>query len=147
MSLFLRGLLVGFSIAAPVGPIGLLCIRRSLADGRAIGLATGLGAATADACYGAVAAFGLSAVSRGLLAQRLWLQLAGGALLIALGVRTALASPAALRCPGSTAFPARCSARSAFPPSSPDDFNSSVAENQKGPLLGAGPSFTALGDG
>ena len=59
----LRGLVIGFSIAAPVGPIGVLCIRRTLADGRAIGLAVGLGAAAADAVYGAVAGFGLTAVS------------------------------------------------------------------------------------
>jgi threonine/homoserine/homoserine lactone efflux protein len=60
---FLRGLVIGFSLAAPVGPIGLLCIRRSLAEGRHVGFVTGLGAATADASYGAIAAFGLTAVS------------------------------------------------------------------------------------
>ena len=56
----LKGLAIGFSIAAPVGPIGVLCIRRSLSEGRQVGLATGLGAATADAIYGCVAAFGLT---------------------------------------------------------------------------------------
>ena len=72
---FLKGLAIGFSIAAPVGPIGLLCIRRSLADGLLIGLATGLGAATADAAYGCVAGFGLTAVSKqpGDLGLALWL--------------------------------------------------------------------------
>ena len=53
---FTRGLAIGFSIAAPVGPIGLLCIRRTLADGRLVGFVSGLGAATADAIYGVVAA-------------------------------------------------------------------------------------------
>jgi threonine/homoserine/homoserine lactone efflux protein len=83
-----KGAVIGFSLAAPVGPIGLLCIRRSLADGRIVGLFTGLGAATADATYGAVAAFGLTAVSGFLVAQRVWLGLFGGAFLCYLGVRT-----------------------------------------------------------
>jgi threonine/homoserine/homoserine lactone efflux protein len=91
---FLRGLVVGFSIAAPVGPIGVLCIRRTLAQGRVVGLVTGLGAATADATYGAVAAFGLTVVSSFLLAQRGWLQAIGGAFLLYLGARTWLAPPA-----------------------------------------------------
>ncbi len=84
---------MGFSIAAPVGPIGLLCIRRTLADGRAAGFASGLGAATADGLYGAVAAFGLTIISNVLIEQRLWLRLLGGAFLCYLGVRTFLAKP------------------------------------------------------
>jgi threonine/homoserine/homoserine lactone efflux protein len=91
----LKGLLIGFSIAAPVGPIGVLCIRRSLVDGRLVGFVTGLGAATADAVYGAVAAFGLTAISGFLVGQKLWLGLIGGAFLCYLGVRTFLASPPA----------------------------------------------------
>ena len=75
---FLRGLAIGFGIAAPVGPIGILCIRRTLADGRAVGFASGLGAATADAMYGAVAAFGLTLVSSALVDRRRWLQAVGG---------------------------------------------------------------------
>jgi threonine/homoserine/homoserine lactone efflux protein len=90
----LRGLLIGFSIAAPVGPIGVLCIRRTLADGRATGLAVGLGAATADAVYGAIAGFGLTAVSSLLVRQQGVLRLVGGLFLCYLGVRTFLASPA-----------------------------------------------------
>src|SRR5512147_388934 len=92
--LFFRGLLVGFSIAAPVGPIGVLCIRRTLADGRAIGLATGLGAA-ADGVYGAVAGFGITAVADVLVGQQRWLQLGGGAFLLYLGVRAMRARPPA----------------------------------------------------
>jgi len=95
LSTFLRGLAIGLSIAAPVGPIGVLCIRRTLADGRAIGFASGLGAATADGFYGAVAAFGLSLVTNALVNQRLWLQAVGGIFLCYLGVRTWLAVPAA----------------------------------------------------
>lgn len=89
----LRGLALGFSVAAPVGPIGLLCIRRTLAEGRARGLATGLGAATADACYGAVAAFGLSAISGLLLAGQGPLRLLGGLFLCYLGYRTTHTPP------------------------------------------------------
>jgi threonine/homoserine/homoserine lactone efflux protein len=94
VSFFLRGLVIGFSIAAPVGPIGVLCIRRTLADGRAAGLASGLGAATADALYGCVAGFGLTLISNFFVKQRFWLQLVGGLFLLWLGVRTLLAAPA-----------------------------------------------------
>jgi len=93
LATFLRGLIIGLSIAAPVGPIGVLCIRRTLADGRAIGFASGLGAATADAVYGAVAAFGLSLVTNALVEQRVWLQAGGGVFLCYLGVRTWRAVP------------------------------------------------------
>ena len=95
LSTFLRGLVIGLSIAAPVGPISVLCIRRTLADGRAIGFASGLGAAAADGLYGAVAAFGLSLVTNALVDQRRWLQAVGGLFLCYLGVRTWLAVPAA----------------------------------------------------
>ena len=85
---------IGFAIAAPVGPIGVLCIRRSLSEGWAIGLATGLGAATADALYGAVAGFGLTAVSTFMVGQRAWLSLIGGGFLCYLGARTFVSQPA-----------------------------------------------------
>ena len=90
----LRGLLIGFSIAAPVGPIGVLCIRRTLADGRVTGLAVGLGATAAAAVYGAIAGFGLTAVSSLLVRQQGLLRLVGGLFLCYLGVRTFMASPA-----------------------------------------------------
>lgn len=94
MHLLLRGIVIGFAIAAPVGPIGALCIRRTLADGRSVGLASGLGAATADAIYGAIAAFGLTAVSAFLVGHQLWLGLIGGIFLLYLGVTTFVARPA-----------------------------------------------------
>ncbi len=94
IAFLLRGLVIGFSIAAPVGPIGVLCIRRTLAEGRAVGLACGLGAATADAIYGSMAGFGLTFVAGFLIDQRAWLSLAGGAFLCYLGVKTFLAIPA-----------------------------------------------------
>lgn len=93
MGFFIEGMVIGLAIAAPVGPIGVLCIRRTLAEGRLSGLVSGLGAATADAAYGAVAALGLTAVTDLLAGGESWLRLAGGAFLVFLGVRTFLARP------------------------------------------------------
>ena len=92
--LFVRGLVVGLAVAVPVGPIGVLCIRRTLADGRLAGLATGLGAATVDAFYGGIAAFGVTALSGVLLSQQVWIRLIGGLFLCYLGVKTIAAAPA-----------------------------------------------------
>jgi threonine/homoserine/homoserine lactone efflux protein len=94
VGLFVRGMVIGFSIAAPVGPIGVLCIRRTLAAGRLAGLVSGLGAATADAVYGCTAAFGLTFVSGLLVSQQAWLRLVGGVFLCYLGLRTFSARPA-----------------------------------------------------
>ncbi|MEX2649082.1 MAG: LysE family translocator [Alphaproteobacteria bacterium] len=85
---FLRGLIVGVSIAATVGPIWILTMRRTLEHGFAAGLACGMGAAVADGIYGAVAAFGLGAALALVDALAPWLALAGGAFLIVLGLRT-----------------------------------------------------------
>ena len=95
MSFFVKGVVIGFSIAAPVGPIGVLCIRRTLASGPAAGVVSGLGAAVADAVYGCIAGFGLTFISTFLVSQRMWLQLFGGVFLCWLGVRTFLAVPSA----------------------------------------------------
>jgi threonine/homoserine/homoserine lactone efflux protein len=94
ISFLLKGFIIGFSIAAPVGPIGVLCIRRTLTDGRASGLASGLGAATADALYGCLAGFGLTAISNFLTAQQVWLHAIGGMFLCYLGLKTFLSQPA-----------------------------------------------------
>ncbi len=94
ISLFLRGLIIGFSIAAPVGPIGVLCIRRTLSAGQASGLVSGLGAATADAFYGSVAGFGLTFISSFLVNQKMGLALFGGLFLLYLGIKTLLSKPA-----------------------------------------------------
>ena len=93
MDVFFRGLIIGFSIAAPVGPIGVLCIRRTLADGRLTGFLSGMGAASADMFYGAVAAFGLTAVQDLLLGQSNWLRILGGAFLLYLGFKTFFSKP------------------------------------------------------
>lgn len=91
--LFFKGLVIGFSIAAPVGPIGVLCIRRTLAGGRLFGFVSGMGAATADSVYGAIAAFGLTALTDLLIAGQVWLRLVGGGFLVFLGIRTFFARP------------------------------------------------------
>jgi threonine/homoserine/homoserine lactone efflux protein len=89
-----RGVVLGLAIAAPVGPIGLLCIQRTLNGGQWLGLISGLGAATADAIYGCVAGFGLTLIAAFLVNQRFWLSGLGGLFLLYLGVRTFLAQPA-----------------------------------------------------
>lgn len=93
-SFLIKGIIIGFSIAAPVGPIGVLCIRRTLADGRVSGLVSGLGAAVADAVYGCIAGFGLTFVSGFLIGGQAWLRIVGGVFLCFLGIRTFLSGPA-----------------------------------------------------
>ena len=92
-ALAVRGLILGFTIAAAVGPISLLVIRRTLAEGRIVGLASGLGVATADATYGAIAAFGLGAIAEVLVGARPILGQAGGIFLLWLAWKTARATP------------------------------------------------------
>ncbi len=94
INFFLKGLLIGFSIAAPAGPIGVLCTRRTLAEGRTSGFFSGLGAATADAVYGSIAGFWLTFVSNFLISQHVWLRLVGGIFLCYLGIKTFLDKPA-----------------------------------------------------
>ena len=91
--LFARGLILGFTIAAAVGPISLLTIRRTLAHGRTYGLASGMGVALADATYGGIAAFGLTAVTSILVGGRLVLGLVGGLFLLVLAWRTMTSTP------------------------------------------------------
>src|SRR5215216_4537387 len=92
-SLFGRGLVLGLTIAAAVGPISLLTIRRTLAHGRIYGLASGMGVALADSTYGAIAAFGLTAISSVLVTARIVLGLLGGGFLLLLGLRTLTSRP------------------------------------------------------
>ena len=91
MSFFLRSVLVGLSIAAPVGPVGVLCMQRSLGHGRLTGFISGLGAATADAIYASLAAFGLTIVSRFLVEQQALIRLFGGLFLCFLALRSFVA--------------------------------------------------------
>ena len=91
--LALKGLAFGFLLAATVGPMWVLCLRRTLASGALAGLVSGMGIAVADGFYGAVAAFGLTAISGFLLAHAFWIGLAGAAFLLYLGVKTLTAKP------------------------------------------------------
>jgi threonine/homoserine/homoserine lactone efflux protein len=93
MTLFLKGLAFGFLLAATVGPMWVLCLRRTLAFGPLAGIASGMGIALADGLYGAVAAFGLTAISGFLLGHSFWIGLAGAAFLTYLGIRTLAAPP------------------------------------------------------
>lgn len=90
----IKGFIIGFSIAAPVGPIGVLTIKRTLTEGRISGFVTGMGAACADAAYGAVAGFGLIAISSFLMSQDFAIKLVGGLFLVYLGVKSFLSKPA-----------------------------------------------------
>jgi len=94
LTLFLKALIIGFAIAAPVGPIGILCIQRSLNNGFKIGLMTGMGAALADGVYGLIAGFGLTTISSLLVAQQSWIRIIGGVFLIYLGIKIFFTPPA-----------------------------------------------------
>lgn len=98
---FMKGVAIGFSIAAPVGPIGILCIHRTLSDGWSTGMLSGLGAACADMVYGGIAAFGIRAVSEFLLGQQVWIRTVGGLFLIYLGIRTIFSVPSEGEMPSS----------------------------------------------
>ena len=101
MLFLIKGILLGFSIAAPVGPIGVLCIRRTLARGMGNGFMSGLGAATADAIYGFIAVLGISAVAAFLLDYQSYLRFFGGVFLLYLGYTTFKSLPAKVAASGS----------------------------------------------
>lgn len=88
MTPLIKGILLGFSIAAPVGPIGILCIRKTLHQGGSYGFISGLGAATADAIYGSIAALGLTIISQFLIRQTTWINLLGAVFLLYLAYTT-----------------------------------------------------------
>ena len=93
ISFYIRGLLIGLSIAATVGPMSLLCIQRTLNKGQLYGLVSGLGIATADGVYGSIAAFGLTLITNFLIQEQIWIRLIGGIFLIYLGAKTILSKP------------------------------------------------------
>src|SRR5579864_278045 len=94
VSLFARGLVIGLSIAAVVGPMCILCIQRTVSRGQLYGLISGMGIATADAVYGSIAAFGLTVITGFLVSQQGWIRLIGGLFLIYLGLKTIFTRPA-----------------------------------------------------
>lgn len=129
-ALAFRGFILGFTIAAAVGPISLLVVRRTLVEGRIVGLVSGLGVATADATYGAMAAFGLDAVTRVLVDARQVLGVLGGVFLLWLAwatMRSAMADPA--EAPGD-------------PAAAPGD--PAAASSRRGGLAGAYLSIVGL---
>jgi threonine/homoserine/homoserine lactone efflux protein len=91
--MLVKGTGIGFAVAAPVGPIGMLCIRTTLERGRVAGFAAGLGAAVADAIYGMIGVLGVTAISGVIEAQRFWLELGGGVFVIAFGIHLGLTKP------------------------------------------------------
>ena len=95
----MQGLLLGVLVAVPVGPIGMLCIQRTLNHGQGAGLLTGLGAACADAIYGLIAGLGLTAITLWLTASQQWLSLIGALLLMALGLQSLLSQRHKLNAP------------------------------------------------
>ncbi|MEO8429999.1 MAG: LysE family transporter [Acidobacteriota bacterium] len=92
-SIFVKGLIIGFALAAPVGPIAAICVQRTMSRGRLAGFVSGFGSAAADAVYGTAAAFGASFISEFLVAHGTWLQKVGGAILVILGVRLLFTRP------------------------------------------------------
>jgi threonine/homoserine/homoserine lactone efflux protein len=98
LGLFFKGLIIGASVSAPVGPIGLLCINRSLTEGRVRGFVSGLGAATADMLFCIIAGFGFTFVSRFMNEQALLIRLVGAFCLIVLGLRIFVAKPEEKSC-------------------------------------------------
>jgi threonine/homoserine/homoserine lactone efflux protein len=87
MGLFFKGIVVGIIIATPVGPVGTLCVQRTLTEGKVNGFLTGLGAITADVIFGLIAAFGLTVVSNFLIDQQEWIRLLGGIIICLIGIR------------------------------------------------------------
>ena len=93
LEFFIKGAIVSFSIAAPVGPVGILCMRRTLSFGKRSGFVSGLGAATAHIIFASILVSGLALVSDCLIKAHVWLHLMGGAFLIYLGCKTFLSKP------------------------------------------------------
>lgn len=93
-SFLLRGLLIGLSVAATIGPMSVLCIQRTLRRGFLYGLISGMGIATADGLYGCIAGFGLTVIAAFLVSQQTWIRIIGGLFLLYLGVKTLLSKPA-----------------------------------------------------
>src|SRR5579872_5947991 len=93
VSVFVKGLIAGFLIAAPVGPVNVMCVRRTIVHGRLVGIVSGLGAAVADTFFGAIAAFGLGFIHDFLMREKFWFGLAGAAILVIIGLRTMWSKP------------------------------------------------------
>ena len=93
LAFFLKGIVVGVVIAVPVGPVGVMCVRRTIFEGRLAGFVSGLGAATADAVFGIIAGFGLTAISDWLMDYQQWLRVVGGCYVLYIGGSAFAAEP------------------------------------------------------
>jgi threonine/homoserine/homoserine lactone efflux protein len=91
--MIIKGLAAGFMAAVPIGPVGTLCIKRSLTHGRMAGLCTGMGVATADAFYGSIAAFGLAAIADFLLGHKMLMEAVGAVILLYIGIKIFFEKP------------------------------------------------------
>ena len=139
IAFLLKGLLIGLSIAAPLGPIGVLCINRTVAEGPRQGFICGLGAATADALYALAGTVALSAIAQWVIEDRITLRVIGGIFLIYLGARTFMRPTAALPNPGRIA--------ALLPPGAHAAFMSTFLLTLANPvtLLGFAAMFAGLG--
>ncbi len=93
IALFFKGIAVGFLVSTPVGPIAVLCIQRTLNQGKIHGMVSGLGAATADVIYSLIAVFGLTFITNFLIKEQIWLRLGGGIFLCYMGLRVFRSKP------------------------------------------------------
>ncbi len=96
-NIYLKGVIIGVLVAAPIGPVNILCVRRTLVHGHIIGLVTGLGAALGDTILGAIAAFGFGWIIGTLTQHQLWVSLGGAAILVIVGIKTMLRPPPELQ--------------------------------------------------
>jgi threonine/homoserine/homoserine lactone efflux protein len=94
LSLFIQGIIIGLTLAVPVGPISLLCIQRTIADGRLHGIISGLGVATADSFYAAITFLGLTVISGLIITQQYFFRFFAGIILILIGIRVFMSVPA-----------------------------------------------------
>jgi len=90
---FLNGLIIGFSASAPLGPIGVLCIQKTINKGRLSGIVSGLGAASADTVFAIISGFGLTIISNFITTQQTFLRICGGIILIYLGIKIFITNP------------------------------------------------------
>jgi len=90
---FLIGIAIGFGMAVPIGPIGIIFLRKALAESTRRALIVGIGAATADFIYGSIAAFGLTVIESAIESQMIPIRIVGGIILLYLGVKTYISQP------------------------------------------------------
>jgi threonine/homoserine/homoserine lactone efflux protein len=139
ISFLIKGLLIGLAIAAPLGPIGILCIKRTLSEGPRLGFIGGLGAAAADALYALAGAVALTAIAQWVIDDRIALRVIGGVFLVYLGARTFMSPASPVPAPGRSA--------ALLPPGAHAAFKSTFRLTLANPttLLGFAAIFAGLG--